>query len=233
MGASRDGRPGRARSRSSAPGPCARTRTAGRSCASSPRCVCRRRPVPRSTPSRSCDRRRSRPRCRTRPGWWFWYDANFDEFPPDVNYYAGGNTKFDPGPIEAETLPHDGESYRGRSTERQNAELVDQTTRHPVVIVDGEEPTEVRSDDHSGCPMARRSVFSRVPWSWRQHLSRLGRATCRRWAAERRLPWVPSCRGGRGARGRRHRARGRRPARRPPPCPAERRASVDRRGRRR
>ena len=31
-------------------------RTAGRSCASSPRCVCRRRPVPRSTPSRSCDR---------------------------------------------------------------------------------------------------------------------------------------------------------------------------------
>jgi kynurenine formamidase len=29
--------------------------TAGRSCASSPRCDCRRRPVPRSTPSRSCD----------------------------------------------------------------------------------------------------------------------------------------------------------------------------------
>ncbi len=24
----------------------------------------------------------------------FWYDANGDEFPPEVNYYVGGNTKF-------------------------------------------------------------------------------------------------------------------------------------------
>ena len=24
----------------------------------------------------------------------FWYDANGDEFPPQVNYYVGGNTKF-------------------------------------------------------------------------------------------------------------------------------------------
>ena len=44
-------------------------RTAGRSCASSPHCGCRRQPVPRSTPSRSCDRDRRVARRRRTHAW--------------------------------------------------------------------------------------------------------------------------------------------------------------------